>query len=51
MYLSEDSWRKNGVRQNIDMHYYASSPTMFPVPKYGKALHEIALGKNIGIHF
>ena len=51
MYLSEESWRKAGVRDNIDIHWYTSAGGMFPVPKYGAALKEVALGKNIDIHF
>lgn len=42
MYLSEETWRKNGVRDNIDMHFFTSTPTMFPVEKYGSALLPIA---------
>ena len=51
MYLSEDTWRKNGCRKDIDMHWYTSVGGMFPVKKYGAALKVIAEGKNIKLHF
>jgi len=51
MYLSEDTWRKNGVRDNIDMHWYTSAGGMFPVKKYGDALKPLAISKGIDLHF
>ena len=30
MYLSEETWRKNGVRENADIHFYTSVGNMFP---------------------
>ena len=51
MYLSEDTWRKNGSRKDIDMHWYTSVGGMFPVKKYGDALKVIAQNKNIDLHF
>jgi len=51
MYLSEETWRKNGVRDDCDIHFYTSTPGMFPVPKYGAALKVIAENKGITPHF
>jgi NADPH-dependent 2,4-dienoyl-CoA reductase/sulfur reductase-like enzyme len=51
MYLSEDTWRKNKVRKNIDMHWYTSAGGMFPVKKYGDALKPLAISKGIDLHF
>ena len=42
MYLSEETFRKNGVRDNIDIHFYTSAPSMFPVKKFGDALLPLA---------
>ena len=52
MYLSEETWRKNRVRENIDIHWYTSVGNMFPnCQKYADALKPIAEGKGIKIHF
>mmetsp|Transcript_4464 Transcript_4464/g.6626 ORF Transcript_4464/g.6626 Transcript_4464/m.6626 type:complete len:205 (+) Transcript_4464:347-961(+) len=51
MHLSEETWRKNGVRDKCDIHFHSSIPKMFPVPLYSDALHEIAVKKNIDCHF
>ena len=34
LYLSEHTFRTNKVRENCDVHYYTSTPAMFPVAKY-----------------
>ena len=51
MHLSEETWRRNGVRDNCDVHFYTSGPSMFPVKKYSDALLSLTQNKNIGIHF
>jgi sulfide:quinone oxidoreductase len=52
MYLSEESWRKNGVRQNCDIHFYTSVGNMFPnCQKFADALYPLAQQKNIDVHF
>jgi eukaryotic sulfide quinone oxidoreductase len=52
MYLSEETWRKNGVRANADIHFYTSVGNMFPnCKKFADALYPIAQSKNIDVHF
>jgi NADPH-dependent 2,4-dienoyl-CoA reductase/sulfur reductase-like enzyme len=51
MYLSEETFRKNKVRDDCDIHLYTSGPSMFPVKKYADALKTIAADKNIDVHF
>ena len=52
MYLSEETFRNNGVRDNSDIHFYTSVPNMFPnCKKYADALVPIAAEKNIDVHF
>ena len=52
LYLSEESWRNNGVRPKSDIHWYSAAPNMFPnCQKYADALLPIAKGKGIDIHF
>ena len=50
MHLSEETWRKTGVRDNCDIHFYTSGPSMFPVKKYSDALLPLTQNKNIGVH-
>jgi len=52
MYLSEETWRKNGVREECDVHFFTSVGNMFPnCSKYADALLPIAQSKGIDIHF
>jgi len=52
MYLSEETFRKNGVRDQSDVHYYSAMHNMFPnCLKFSDALVPIAAEKNIDVHF
>lgn len=42
MYLSEETFRRNGVRQHTDIQWYSSAGNMFPnCAKYADALAQI----------
>jgi len=52
MYLSEETFRKKGVRKDCDIQFYTSVPNMFPnCKKFADALVPIAKSKNIDVHF
>lgn len=52
MYLSEDTWRKNGVSSYTNVHFYTAGGNMFPAcAKYADALNHLADGKSIQTHF
>jgi sulfide:quinone oxidoreductase len=51
MYLCEDIWRKKGIRDSTDIHFYTSLPVIFGVPHYAKPLAEICRSRNLQIHF
>ena len=52
MYLSEETWRKNGVRANTDIHWYSTVGVMFPnCLKYSDVLDEVKTKKGITTHF
>ena len=52
MYLSEETFRKNGVRDKSEIHFYTSVPNMFPnCLKYAEKLNYIVKEKNINTHF
>jgi len=52
MYLSEETWRKRGIRGDTNIHYYPTWPNMFPpCKKFADALLPIAESKNINSHF
>jgi len=51
MYLSEETFRKNGVRDETDIHYYTNPGVLFPpCPKYNDALVPIAAAKGVNFH-
>lgn len=51
MYLSEETFRKNGVRENSEVHFYTSVPNLFPnCRKFEDALKPIAAKKGIDVH-
>lgn len=47
MYLNEERFRKNGVRNNIDLEFRKTSPVLFGVPKYAESLAVVIKEKNI----
>lgn len=52
MYLSEDTFRKHGVRKNTDMHFYTSAGNMFPnCMRYADKLKQVAKDKDIAVHY
>lgn len=52
MYLSEETFRRNGVRDQTDIHFYSSAGNMFPnCAKYADKLGKIKDSKGITSHF
>jgi NADPH-dependent 2,4-dienoyl-CoA reductase/sulfur reductase-like enzyme len=52
LYLSETTWRKNGVRGDCDIHFYTSVPNLFPnCKKFADALEPIAQDRGINVHY
>ncbi len=52
MYLSEETWRKHGVRKDCDIHFYTSVGNMFPnCAKYADKLKVVASQKGINVHY
>ncbi len=52
MYLSEETFRHNGVRDRADIHFYTSVGSMFPnCLKYAEKLDRIKDEKGISAHF
>ncbi len=51
MYLAEELFRDNGVREKTEVHFYSNSPAIFGVPLFSKALEKVAARKNIQTHF
>jgi hypothetical protein len=51
MYLSEETFRKNGVRSDSEVHFYTTVPNLFPnCLTFADALKPIAASKNINVH-
>lgn len=51
MYLADDYWRKNGIRDKADIKYLSSLNVIFWVKKYAERLMKVAQKKNIDLHF
>lgn len=52
MYLSEETWKKNGIRDKCDIQYWSSAGNMFPnCLKYADKLNEIRQKKNIDVNY
>ena len=52
MYLSEETFRQNGVRDKSEVHFYSSAGNMFPnCAKYSDKLTQIKDKKGIQSHF
>lgn len=52
MYLAEDYFRRQGIRDKSRMVYYCATPTIFSAPHYAKALTEqVVKPRNIEVHF
>ena len=52
MYLSEETFRRNGVRDKTQIHWYSTAGVMFPnCLKYSERLEEMRKQKGIEAHF
>ncbi|XP_053398463.1 sulfide:quinone oxidoreductase, mitochondrial-like [Mercenaria mercenaria] len=51
MYLADEFWRKQGVRDKAEINYFTSLGKMFGVEKYAASLREIVKRKNIKVNF
>lgn len=52
LYLSEETFRKNNVRKNVNIHFMVSTPVIFPAClKYSVELDKLARSKDINLHF
>jgi sulfide:quinone oxidoreductase len=52
MYLAEDYFRKQGIRDRSRVVYYCATPTIFSAPKYAAALmDQVVKPRNIEVHF
>ncbi|MEZ4660888.1 MAG: FAD/NAD(P)-binding oxidoreductase [Caldilineaceae bacterium] len=50
-YLAEDHWRKAGVRDNIDIHFFINTPGIFSVQKYKQELEKVVARKKLNMHY
>lgn len=51
MYLADSSFRQNGVRDKIQVHFATAGKAIFGVPEFAKALDKVVKSKNIQTHF
>lgn len=51
MYLAESSFRRRGVRNATEVHFYSGQPDSFTVPHYAKKLDELMERRGIVPHY
>lgn len=51
MYLADDIFKKNGVREKSNIHFVSAGKAIFGVPIFADALSKLAKEKNIKTHF
>ena len=51
MYLADSSFRQNGIRDKIQVHFATAGKVIFGVPEFARALEEVVKEKNIQTHF
>ncbi|MDP2066957.1 MAG: TIGR01244 family sulfur transferase [Burkholderiaceae bacterium] len=51
MYLSADTWRRDGVLQDVDVQFYNAGAVLFGVADYVPALMEYVKTYGIGLNF
>jgi hypothetical protein len=52
MYLSEETFRRNGVRDKANIHWYTTVGAMFPnCLKFSESIDKIRKSKGIDAHF
>lgn len=47
MWLADDWWREQGVRDSVNVVFCTGTPRIFAVPKYAKALEEMQKERNV----
>ncbi|KAI1383046.1 FAD/NAD(P)-binding domain-containing protein [Hypoxylon trugodes] len=47
MWMALSQWKRDGVRDNIDITFATGGPAMFAVPKYSQALEELRKQRNV----
>lgn len=51
MYLTEEIFRLEGIRDKCEVHYYANGPTIFGIPAFAKSLDKVVEQRHIKTHF
>lgn len=51
MYLADDIFKKNGVREKCDIHFASAGKAIFGIPTFAEPLAELVKEKNIHTHF
>lgn len=51
MYLADDIFKQNGVRDKSEIHFASAGKAIFGIPTFANALAEIVKEKNIHTHF
>ncbi len=50
-YLADEHFRKSGVRNKTEIHFFSADPAIFGVAKYAKTLNQVIDRKEINTHY
>ncbi|MFQ5488187.1 MAG: FAD/NAD(P)-binding oxidoreductase, partial [Gammaproteobacteria bacterium] len=51
MYLADDTFRKNKVRETSQLIFCSAAPAIFPVKKYAATLNQVIARKGLDVHY
>lgn len=51
LYLAESTFRRHGVREDVEVHFYSGQNESFPVPHYARRLDEVMARRDITPHY
>jgi len=51
MYLADEAFRKQGVRKNTNIDFYAAAPGIFPIKRYADPLNAVIARKQLNTNF
>jgi sulfide:quinone oxidoreductase len=50
MYLADEAFRRSGVRQDVDIHFFSPGTVVFGVEEFAKTLRKVIKEKGINFH-
>lgn len=51
MYIAEDWWRRQNIRDRCDIKFFTGGAAIFPSPTYAEKLLEVCKSRDLRVHF